>query len=64
MYKNKKREELKMITGRRIAIGESDFKSLLESECYYIDKTMFIKNIIDNTSRVALITRPRRFGKI
>ena len=29
----------------------------------YIDKTMFIKNIIDNESRVILITRPRRFGK-
>ena len=30
---------------------------------YYIDKTMYIKDIIDNQSRVILVTRPRRFGK-
>ena len=48
----------------KIAIGESDFKSLIEdTECYYVDKTMFIKDVIENKSRVALITRPRRFGK-
>ena len=48
---------------RGIAIGESDFKSLIVSGDYYIDKTLFIKRILDNRSRVALITRPRRFGK-
>ncbi len=48
---------------RRIAIGESDFRSLRESGCYYIDKSLFIKDVVDNTSKVALITRPRRFGK-
>ena len=30
---------------------------------YYIDKSLYIKDIIDNQSGVALITRPRRFGK-
>ena len=30
---------------------------------YFIDKTLFIKDIIDNGSGVALITRPRRFEK-
>ena len=44
-------------------IGISDFKMLYKRENYYIDKTMFIKDIIDNQSRVILITRPRRFGK-
>ena len=46
-----------------IGLGESDFKWLRVRDNYYIDKTLFIKHIIDNESRVALITRPRRFGK-
>ena len=46
-----------------IGIGESDFKILRTKKNYYIDKTMYIKNIIDNQSKVILITRPRRFGK-
>ena len=48
---------------RKIAIGESDYKSLILRGCYYIDKTLYIKRILDNSSSVALITRPRRFGK-
>ncbi|MBR2786793.1 MAG: AAA family ATPase [Clostridia bacterium] len=52
-----------METGRNIAIGTSDFKGLLSKGCYYIDKTLYIKRILDNKSEVALITRPRRFGK-
>ena len=50
-----------MITG--IGIGLSDFKVLRLRRNYYIDKTEFIKHIIDNQSSVVLITRPRRFGK-
>ena len=46
-----------------IGIGESDFRGLITRDNYYIDKTMYIKDIIDNQSRVILITRPRRFGK-
>ena len=46
-----------------IGIGVSDFKALRLRRNYYIDKTEFIKNIIDNQSSVVLITRPRRFGK-
>ena len=46
-----------------IGIGESNFKGLRVRNNYYIDKTMYIKDIIDNQSRVVLITRPRRFGK-
>ena len=46
-----------------IGIGESDFRWLRIRENYYIDKTMYIKHIIDNESRVLLVTRPRRFGK-
>ena len=49
---------------RKPGLGESDFRMLrLVQQTYYVDKTMYIKDIIDNTSKVALITRPRRFGK-
>ena len=46
-----------------IGIGVSDFKMLRVRDNYFIDKSLFIKDIIDNASNVALITRPRRFGK-
>ena len=46
-----------------IGIGESNFKGLRIRNNYFIDKTMYIKDIIDNQSRVVLVTRPRRFGK-
>ena len=48
---------------KTIAIGESDFKMLRRKDSYYIDKSMYIKDIIDNGSKVVLVTRPRRFGK-
>ncbi len=46
-----------------IGIGIRDFKRLRERDNYFIDKTLYIKDIIDNQSGVILITRPRRFGK-
>ncbi len=46
-----------------IGIGESDFKILRLKDYYFIDKSLFIKHILDNSSKIALITRPRRFGK-
>ena len=46
-----------------VGIGESDFKMLRMQNCYFIDKSMYIKDIIDNDSKVVLVTRPRRFGK-
>lgn len=46
-----------------IPIGIEDFKEIIETDYYYVDKTMFIKDIIDNRSKVMLYTRPRRFGK-
>ena len=46
-----------------IGIGISDFKALRLRKNYFIDKSIYIKDIIDNQSGVALITRPRRFGK-
>ena len=46
-----------------IGIGISDFKNLRLRKNYFIDKSLYIKDIIDNQSGVILITRPRRFGK-
>ena len=46
-----------------VGIGVSDFKMLRMRKNYFIDKTLYIKNIIDNQAGVVLVTRPRRFGK-
>lgn len=43
--------------------GIDNFAKVRESNCYYIDKTGFIKELLDWTFDVNLITRPRRFGK-
>jgi len=48
---------------KKIAVGESDFKNLITGNYYYVDKSLFIKEIIDRGNRVILIPRPRRFGK-
>ncbi|SDC07935.1 MULTISPECIES: AAA family ATPase [unclassified Candidatus Frackibacter] len=46
-----------------LPIGIDDFKDLRENNGYFVDKSLFIKEIIDDISKVKLITRPRRFGK-
>ena len=48
---------------KRIPIGLSDFKHLIEEDFYYFDKTKFIDKIIQDGAQVKLFTRPRRFGK-
>ena len=48
---------------RRLPIGVDDFREIIESGYYYVDKTDFIRNLIDNGSKVSVFTRPRRFGK-
>ena len=48
---------------KRLAIGVSDFKKIIEGDFYYFDKTKFIEEIINDGSEVKLFTRPRRFGK-
>lgn len=52
-----------MNTRKQLLIGSSDFMEMRESNAYYIDKTMFIHEIIMSDSKVLLIPRPRRFGK-
>ena len=43
--------------------GISDFKTLIENNYYYIDKTSFISEVGKNVGKTLLFTRPRRFGK-
>ena len=49
--------------GRTIGIGIQDFEDIIKRDCFYIDKTSFIKEWWENEDSVTLITRPRRFGK-
>ncbi|MDQ1350735.1 MAG: hypothetical protein QG657_1037 [Acidobacteriota bacterium] len=48
---------------KQFSVGESDFKNIITGNYYYIDKSLFIKEIIDRGNRVILVPRPRRFGK-
>lgn len=48
---------------RPLPIGIEDFKELRENEYYYVDKTRFVKELLDKRSKVSLFMRPRRFGK-
>ena len=52
-----------MTSTKRIPIGLSDFKELIEEDFYYYDKTKFIDEVIKDGAQVKLFTRPRRFGK-
>ena len=47
-----------------LGIGIEDFKEIINENCYYIDKTMYIEELINDKSKIKLFTRPRRFGKI
>ncbi len=52
-----------MSNKKYLAIGTSDFKSIIEDNCYYFDKTKFIEELVEDKTKVKLFTRPRRFGK-
>ena len=47
----------------KMPIGVSDFSAIIRNNCCFIDKTLFIKEILDSGGGVTLITRPRRWGK-
>ncbi len=48
---------------KKIPIGIDNFYKLVDENYYFADKTLFIKEIIEESSQVLLIPRPRRFGK-
>lgn len=48
---------------KALPIGVDNFRKIVEDGYYYVDKTMFIKELLDFKGEVNLFTRPRRFGK-
>ena len=46
-----------------LPIGVEDFKKIRETDCYYIDKTKLIEDLLIDKTEVKLFCRPRRFGK-
>ena len=64
--------KLKELTGKEVEemrdkkplpIGIDDFKTIIEEDYYYADKTKMIESLLDDSAGVTLFTRPRRFGK-
>jgi hypothetical protein len=51
------------IKTKKLPVGVSDFKDIVTDNYYYVDKTLFIKEILDKGDKILLIPRPRRFGK-
>ena len=48
---------------KKVPIGIEDFKEIIDRECYFVDKSLMIRDILDSGAKVTLFTRPRRFGK-
>ena len=48
---------------KELDLGNSDFKSLMDNDNYFVDKSLFIRDIIKAQKQVLLLPRPRRFGK-
>ena len=48
---------------KKLPVGIESFEEFLNEGFYYIDKTMFIADLLHNWGKVNLFTRPRRFGK-
>lgn len=46
-----------------LPIGVSDFAEMIRNDYYYVDKTLMIRDLLNNRTKVTLFTRPRRFGK-
>ena len=48
---------------KKLPIGIEDFEKLRKNGFYFVDKTGFIRELLQNPAEVTLFTRPRRFGK-
>ena len=44
-------------------IGIEDFREIIREDCYYVDKTNYIEELLKDKTKIKLFTRPRRFGK-
>lgn len=52
-----------MLGLKKLPVGFESFQEIRKLECYYVDKTKLIEQLLENWSKVNLFTRPRRFGK-
>ena len=50
------------MTTRRLPLGIQTFRELRELDCYYVDKTAYVKRLLDE-GKYYFLSRPRRFGK-
>ena len=48
---------------KRVPLGVSDYKRLIDEEYYYVDKTDFIRQVIEEGNKITLLPRPHGFGK-
>ncbi len=48
---------------KKLPIGISDFRKVIRDNNYFVDKSLFIQELINSNAQVALMPRPRRFGK-
>ena len=48
---------------KKIGIGYENYKRVMDDNCYYVDKTLLIRDVIEKGGMTTLFTRPRRFGK-
>ena len=61
--KLQKQAEVRNVKHKPLPIGVEDFKRLVDNGYYFVDKTLMIKELLENKETVNLFTRPRRFGK-
>ncbi|WP_303620621.1 AAA family ATPase, partial [Hungatella hathewayi] len=61
--KKMRKKVVRMEERRTLPIGNDNFRKLRENGAYYVDKTLMIKEFIETKDEVALVARPRRFGK-
>ena len=52
-----------MLTNKTIPIGIEFYKEMIDNDYYYVDKTLLIRDLLEQKNKVILFTRPRRFGK-
>ena len=48
---------------QKLPIGNADFREIITDNLVFVDKSLWIKALLDSSDKVTLITRPRRWGK-
>ena len=51
------------VIDKKLSVDVDDFEKLIRNDYYYLDKTSFIRQLVEWHGEVNLFTRPRRFGK-